>query len=176
MVTYVSRRLFFCVCVLILKVQCDVGQFICPMYKNTTNARICVNQKHQCDGQYDCLKGEDEYEENCPKVSTFWTFRPVDIISIFNSLAEINGKGFCIIIFCRRKNVRKIPNVNNYVWQRMMVKTLVLAVMDLYCMKINTSENPLQFTTICMFKKKKCLEINFPLSLSLSNSLLVARI
>lgn len=35
------------------------------MYKNTTNARICVSQKHICDGQPDCLKGEDEL--NCPK-------------------------------------------------------------------------------------------------------------
>lgn len=50
------------------RVTCDVGQFICPVYKNMTNARICVNQKHTCDGQYDCLKGEDEDEANCPKV------------------------------------------------------------------------------------------------------------
>lgn len=41
-------------------VQCDIGQFACPVYKNMTNARICVNQKHVCDGQNDCLKGEDE--------------------------------------------------------------------------------------------------------------------
>lgn len=44
---------------------------MCPMYKNTTNARICVNQKHTCDGQFDCLKGEDEAEENCPKVGLY---------------------------------------------------------------------------------------------------------
>lgn len=28
--------------------------------------RICVNQKHVCDGRKDCLNGEDEI--NCPKV------------------------------------------------------------------------------------------------------------
>lgn len=33
-----------------------------------TNARICVNQKHICDGQNDCLRGEDE--KNCPKEKT----------------------------------------------------------------------------------------------------------
>lgn len=37
------------------KVTCDVGQFMCPVYKNMTNARICVNQKHICDGQFDCI-------------------------------------------------------------------------------------------------------------------------
>lgn len=55
-----------------IQVTCDMGQFICPTYKNTTNARICVNQKHICDGQYDCLKGEDESDENCPKVNPFY--------------------------------------------------------------------------------------------------------
>lgn len=44
--------------------HCEVGQFACATYKNTSNARICVNQKHVCDGQKDCLNGEDE--KNCP--------------------------------------------------------------------------------------------------------------
>lgn len=57
--------------VLVSQVSCDVGQFICPVYKNTTNARICVNQKHICDGQFDCHRGEDEAVENCPKASFY---------------------------------------------------------------------------------------------------------
>lgn len=66
-------------------VHCEMGQFACPLGKNSTSVqcvkvipyywfgiinlfpfRICVNQKHICDGRKDCLNGEDEM--NCPTV------------------------------------------------------------------------------------------------------------
>lgn len=75
------------------------------MYKNTTNARICVNQKHVCDGQFDCLKGEDEADETCPKV-IYYTKNCVFLKKDLNE---------CWFSFCRRKSVRKTRNVNNYV-------------------------------------------------------------
>lgn len=50
-------------------IKCDVGQFSCPSKIVSPRERrqnYCILQKHICDGNKDCIQGEDE--ENCPAV------------------------------------------------------------------------------------------------------------
>lgn len=45
-------------------VHCELGQFACPIHKNSTSMKSCIHQKLVCDGLADCIGGEDE--QNCP--------------------------------------------------------------------------------------------------------------
>lgn len=44
--------------------HCELGQFSCPVHKNSTSMKNCIHQKLVCDGLSDCPGGEDEL--NCP--------------------------------------------------------------------------------------------------------------
>lgn len=85
-------------------VQCEVGQFACPLHKNMSNAHICVNQKHICDGQLNCPNGEDE--KNCPKRENVKRAHNVSNCASHRVPAQMNAPA-ALATFCTTINASK---------------------------------------------------------------------
>lgn len=75
---------------------------------------------------------------NLKKIVPKWVTKPFDVDQKTRIFIEmLIASSFFFVN--RRKNVKKIPDANNCVWQLTMEKMLVPAERDLCCMKINTS-------------------------------------